>query len=82
MEAYVTEAGKTSLCAVATGKGCSEKELEFIEKYREAGTADVSAQYRRLSAMAGNKVKPALAEWIAQRIAILKQLGGSAEDEL
>lgn len=81
MEAYVTEAGKTSLCAVATGKGCTEKELTFIEAWKEKDPADISSQYRRLAAMRGNKVKASLAEWISQRIAILKQLGGAAEHE-
>lgn len=80
MEAYVTEAGQTSLCTVLTGKGCSEKELEFAEKYRSASPAEISSQYKRLAAMVGNKVKPALAEWIAQRVSILKQLGGTHEE--
>lgn len=79
MEAYVTEAGKTSLCSVSTSKGCSEKEKEFIEKWKGSSAEEVDAQYRRLSAMRGNKVKPSLAEWISQRIAILKQLGGHDE---
>ena len=81
MEAYITEAGKTSLCTVGTGKGCSEKEKEFIETWKGKTADEISSQFKRLTAMRGNKVKASLAQWIAQRIAILKQLGG-AHDEL
>jgi hypothetical protein len=79
MEAYVTEAGKTSLCAIATGKGCSEKELGFIETWKAKGASEIASQYKRLTDMRGTKVKAALAEWIALRIAILKQLGGAGD---
>ena len=34
MEAYVTELGGATLCAVADGAGCTDKEKKFIEKWK------------------------------------------------
>ena len=34
LEQFVMEAGSTSLCSIATGKGCSEKEKKFIAKWK------------------------------------------------
>lgn len=73
MTAYITEAGKTSLCSVVDGEGCSDKEKEFIEKFKGASQDKVTAQVSRLSKMAGGKMKPELAKWIGQRLAILNQ---------
>lgn len=84
MTAYVTEIGGTSLCAAATGAGCGDKELKYIEKFKAKSAADVAAQLTRLQGMSDGKMKPDLLKWIKQRIAILKQLplGDTAEKEL
>ena len=34
MQAYVEEMGTTSLCKVSDGSGCSDKELDFISKWK------------------------------------------------
>lgn len=84
MTAYVTEAGGVLLCDAADGEGCGEKELKYIEKFKAKSAEDVASQLARLEGMVGGKMKPELAKWIKQRIAILKQLplGATTEKEL
>ena len=50
MQAYVEEAGATSLCSAADpeGTGCNEKEVAYIAKMKAAPAADVAAQLTRL----------------------------------
>mmetsp|Transcript_36717 Transcript_36717/g.93088 ORF Transcript_36717/g.93088 Transcript_36717/m.93088 type:complete len:92 (+) Transcript_36717:456-731(+) len=81
MQAYVEEAGSTSLCKASDGAGCGEKELGFIAKYKEADLASTKAQLERLQGMTGSAMKPELQKWLGQRISILKQLA-AAKDEL
>lgn len=78
MQAYVEEMGTTSLCKVSDGSGCSDKELDFISKWKEKD--GVAAQIERLSGMSAGKMKPELKKWLSQRIAILKQLGAPKEE--
>jgi len=79
MQAYVEELGTTSLCKASDGAGCSDKEKDFIAKWK--GQEGVDAQLKRLSGMTENKMKPELKKWLSQRIAVLKQLATS-KDEL
>ena len=44
MEAYVTELGGATLCSVADGAGCDDKETGFIEKWKGKGADDVEKQ--------------------------------------
>jgi len=60
MMAYVEEAGKTSLCSVATSKGCSEKETKYIASMGGKDGAEVAKQLARLEGMAGSSMKPDL----------------------
>jgi len=80
MQKYVEELGSTSLCKVSDGAGCSEKEAEFIAKWKTAEGAD--AQLARLQGMAGGSMKPELKKWLGQRINILKQLTAAPKEEL
>jgi len=73
MQAYVEEAGRTSLCNVATGAGCNEKEQAFIDTWKAKSKADVDAQVTRLQGMAAGKMTPDLKTWLNQRMAILSQ---------
>ncbi len=83
MQAYVEEAGSTSLCKASDGAGCGEKELGFIAKYKDADLATTKAQLERLQGMTGSAMKPDLQKWLGQRIAILKQLAAAgAKEEL
>jgi len=80
MQAYVEEAGSTSLCKAEDGAGCSEKEIEFAEKWKPKESSEVKAQLERLQGMKGSAMKPELQKWLGQRMAILKQL--APKDEL
>jgi len=77
MNAYVEEAGNTSLCKASDGAGCEDREKEFIEKFKVKSSDDIEAQLKRLNGMKDGKMKPDLLKWIRQRIAILKQLSAS-----
>jgi protein disulfide-isomerase A6 len=82
MQAYVEEAGSTSLCSVVTGSGCSEKESGFIEKWKAKGKEDAAKDLSRLQGMTSNSMKPELKKWLKQRIGILKQLSAGGKEEL
>lgn len=73
MQAYVEEAGQTSLCSVQTGSGCTDKEKAFIETWKAKSKADVDAQITRLQGMASGKMTADLKTWLNQRKAILSQ---------
>ena len=53
MQAYVEEAGETSLCSATDpeGSSCSEKEAAYVAKMKAAPAADVDAQLTRLQGM-------------------------------
>ena len=83
MQAYVEEAGGTSLCKASDGAGCGEKELGFIEKWKGESVEKIAEQQVRLEGMKGSAMKPELSKWLGQRLAILKQLAAAgAKDEL
>lgn len=74
MQAYVEEAGKTFLCRVTDGAGCSEKEMKFIDEWKSKGIEDFDPQIHRLKGMAASGMRAELKGWVLQRLAILKQL--------
>jgi len=78
---YVEEYGKTSLCAVATQKGCSEKEVAYIVKMGSKSGDELTAQIERLESMEDSTMTSELFQWLKQRKKILNQLvaAGSAE---
>jgi len=61
-------------CLLSDTSGCSEKEVEFLGKWKAKAKADVTAQFERLEKMMGSKMTPDLKKWLVQRINILKQL--------
>lgn len=73
MQGYIMEAGKTSLCSIKTGQGCSDKEKKFIETFKAKSKEDVTKQVERLTKMSGKSMKAELKAWLGQRLAILKQ---------
>ena len=79
MEAYVTELGGATLCAVADGAGCTEKENGFIGKWKDKSSDDVGKQLERLTKMSSGKMEKELLKWVKGRIAILKQLSEKSE---
>ena len=78
---YVEKYGKTSLCAVATQKGCSEKEVAYIDKMSSKPGDELTAQIERLESMEDSTMTPELFQWLKQRKKILNQLvaAGGAE---
>jgi len=82
MTEYVLEAGSTSKCDVSTKEECSEKELEFADKWRSKTADEVAAQVTRLRGMASSSMKPELRAWLGQRLNALVQLSASGKDEL
>ena len=82
MEAYIEEYGNTSLCSVADGAGCDDREKEYIDRMKAKSEEDVTAQLSRLKAMEGESMKPELAVWVKKRRKILAQLAPAAKDEL
>ena len=63
MTGYIMEAGKTSLCSAETGKGCSEKEADYISKMKAKSPEEITAQVERLEKMSGSSMKPELEDW-------------------
>jgi len=61
-------------CLLDDPEGCSDKEKEFMEKWKAKAAEEVKAQKDRLSGMAGGSMKPELKKWLHQRLNILKQL--------
>ena len=83
MQAYVEEAGSTSLCDLESGEGCEEREVEFHAKWKGAGAEAVGAEKARLEKMAGGKMKPELQQWLSKRLNVLSKIGGApAKEEL
>jgi hypothetical protein len=74
MEEYVMEAAGLSSCDSLSGAGCSEKELEFISKWKSQDQSSLNKEQARLNGMNPQKLKPDLAKWLKQRKTIIKQL--------
>lgn len=74
MRAYVEDYGNTSLCRIELQDQCSDKELAYIEKFKDKSIEDVQVQLDRLAKMTEGKMKPELMAWAAKRIKILRQL--------
>ena len=61
-------------CLLADTAGCSEKETEFMGKWKAKPKEEVKSQLERLTKMQGGSMAPDLKKWVAQRVNILKQL--------
>ena len=61
-------------CLLDNTEGCSDKEKEFMDKWKAKGKEDVAAQLGRLKGMSSGSMKPDLKKWLVQRMSILKQL--------
>lgn len=82
MEDYVLGASGITLCDVATGGGCSDREKEFAQKYAGKPVSELNTQLERLDAMSTKKMTRDLTKWMKQRKAILKSLIRNAHEEL
>mmetsp|Transcript_43866 Transcript_43866/g.95876 ORF Transcript_43866/g.95876 Transcript_43866/m.95876 type:complete len:140 (+) Transcript_43866:140-559(+) len=61
-------------CTLDNLDGCSDKEKEFMEKWKAKSAEEVKSQKERLQGMSGGSMKPELKKWLHQRLNILKQL--------
>jgi protein disulfide-isomerase A6 len=73
LKAFVSDSLEVK-CLLADTAGCSEKETEFLGKWKDKPKADVTSQYERLEKMMAGKMTPDLKKWLVQRMNILKQL--------
>jgi len=55
-------------------EGCSDKEKDFMEKWKGKSAEDITSQTTRLQGMAKGSMKPELKKWLHQRLNILKQM--------
>ena len=75
MNNYITSAGKTSLCSIITGKGCSEKESKFIANWKVKSSTVIEKEYERLNTMQStSKLTATASDWISRRIGVLAQM--------
>jgi hypothetical protein len=75
MSAFITEAGNTSLCSIKAGnKGCSDREIQFIQTWQSRSDETIREQIDRLKKMDTSHISAANSAWIQQRIAVLNQL--------
>jgi protein disulfide-isomerase A6 len=61
-------------CDVKDKKGCSEKEVKFIDTMNAKTSDDRAKELTRLSNMKAGSMKPELKQWLVQRLNVLKQL--------
>ena len=70
---YVEEYGSTVLCGL-NGENCTDKEVKFIEKWKDMPTEDVEKQLRRLEEMMAKPMNDDLREWAIRRTRLLKKV--------
>lgn len=73
MEAFVEEAGKTSLCGT-DGSNCDERSLKYLEKAREQDESYWKSHMERLTKLEDENMKEDLKVWIKKRKKILGAL--------
>ena len=71
---YVEQYAKTHLCNFDTGEGCSEKEMNFFNKYKDKSAEEIQTQMERLESMKDSKMAPHLFQWLKQKERILKRI--------
>lgn len=67
------------------GTDCSEREMEYLTKWRDKAPTEMAAQLERLSSMRGSAMKADLKDWLQARWSILQRLQQAvavAEQEL
>jgi len=61
-------------CLLEDDSGCSDKEKDFMAKWKAKDKAEATAQRERLDKMQAGKMTPDLKKWLVQRLSILKQI--------
>lgn len=70
---YVEEYGNTHLCAT-DGSGCTEKELDFLEKMKASAKDELAQQHEKLEGMMEKPMVDHLRDWVVRRKRIVKKL--------
>ena len=78
------EQGNTLLCKVdKTEKGCTKKEVKFIEAWKGKSPEEVEAELAKLATKHDSgKAKAKDIPWLQQRVGILKQFSAKPKEEL
>eukprot|EP00747_Dinoflagellata_sp_TGD_P152724 gnl/TRDRNA2_/TRDRNA2_177333_c0_seq2.p2 gnl/TRDRNA2_/TRDRNA2_177333_c0~~gnl/TRDRNA2_/TRDRNA2_177333_c0_seq2.p2 ORF type:complete len:101 (+),score=23.86 gnl/TRDRNA2_/TRDRNA2_177333_c0_seq2:491-793(+) len=81
---FVEMEGNTQLCRVdKTEKGCTKKEIKFIEAWKGRSSKEVAAEHDKLATKHdGGKAKAKDIPWLQQRVGILKQIFTQQKKEL
>jgi len=85
MSAYIEEAGMTSKCVLQPQhENCSDKELDFMNKWKAKSNEEGHAQIERLRKLAETSMTDDLRKWLGQRLHVLVQLfhAAKAKEEL
>ena len=82
MTDYIVDYGGTSTCHISSNKGCSQRELAYIEKMKHKSVQEQSLQLNRLEGMVQKPMTPELLAWVKRRRRILKQFIESTNTEL
>jgi len=61
-------------CLLDDDSGCSDKEKEFMGKWKDKPKDEAVSQLERLTKMSSGTMAPDLKKWVAQRMGILKQI--------
>lgn len=85
MTDYIVDYAGTSTCdilSLSSNKGCSQRELAYIEKIKHKSVKEQSHQLNRLEGMVQKPMAPELLIWVKRRRRILKQIIESTNTEL
>lgn len=66
-------------CEVLSGKGCTDKENEYIKKMQAKAGDAIAKELARLEGMTGKSMKSDKKAWLSQRMHILKGLSAKTE---
>ena len=72
----LSQGGKkpASKCDIDTLEDCSEREVAFIKKFKDAPVEASEKELKRLSGMNAKKMKAELADWLEARKILLRKL--------
>lgn len=75
---YVENYGNTVLCGI-DGKNCNEKELSYLQKWKDKPLDEIKSQLTRLEDMTSKPMKDDLVEWAWRRMRILTKIVDSSQ---
>lgn len=73
MQQFVEEAGKAERCNIGTLKGCSGKEVKFLEKWGPKSPSEQATELARLQGMNTGYMRQELKDWHGARVQLLQK---------